>query len=353
MSRTRSIASSILIAVLVCPALGLAQQPPTRTMYVTLTTRIDAPMRMMGMPAMPQIPGMPTGEPVRSITGRALYEQDAVEPIFITVPEDLRLPDNRLVLHLPQPTTIEPGDGEPTQTQPTKPVTMQVTNAIYWHPDVAEGPISETVTIQTGGGPAGPMGMGMAMPDLSRIVREIDNRQAEGSETNLPATVGGRGDYVLNTGGTATLDGFLPPLQMRSPDMAQLTPAEGIAVEWEPVAGARGYLVSATGMNMDAGDEDNMKMTSISWYSTLNEPPVRIRGGYQQETTIADDLRDGVLLPGDTTSCLIPAGIFDDVMMLTIRVEAIGNDFYSHENGITVFGTIRSEWQGMGMIVGG
>lgn len=353
MSRALPISATILAFVLVFSTLALAQQPPTKTLYITLTTRIDAPMRMMGMPAMPQIPGMPTGDPVRSITGRALYEQPAVEPIFVTVPEDLKLPDNRLVLHLPKPATAEPGDDEPTQTQPTKPVTMEITNLLYWHPDEAEGPLTETLKIETGGGPGGPMGMGMAMPDLSRIVEEVDEHQADGSETNLPATLGGQGDYVLNTGGTATLDGFLPPLKMLAPDMAQLTPSEGIRVQWEPITGARGYLISATGTNMEGAGEDDMKMTTISWYSTLNEPPVRIRGGYQQETTIADDLRDGVLLPGDTTSCLIPAGIFDDVMMLTIRVEAIGNDFYSNEDGITVFGTIRSEWQGMGMIVRG
>ncbi|HCA45808.1 MAG TPA: hypothetical protein DEP45_00225 [Armatimonadetes bacterium] len=192
--------------------------------------------------------------------------------------------------------------------------------------------------------------MGMAMPDLSRIVQEMNNREAEGSEVVKPKTVVGQGDYVLNTTGTATLDGFLPPLKMISPDMSQLAPAEGIAVEWEPITGARGYLVSAVGTNM-GGDEDNMKMTITSWYSTINEPPMRIRGGYQQATTIADDLRDGVLLPGDTTSCVIPAGIFDDVMMLTITVEAIGNDFYSNEGGTTVFGTIRSEWSAMGMIM--
>lgn len=348
MSQSRPLVFSLLVFVLLLPAVVLAQQPTTKTFHLTLRTRVDAPMRMMGMPDM-QIPGMPTGEPQRSVIGRAVYEEAAVEPIFVTVPEDLQFADNRLVLRLPVPVTAEEGEDEGNDDEtPEKTPDMEMTNTLYWHPDEARGPVTETFTVEGGQGSAG--GMGMTMPDLSRIVQEVNNREAEGSEVVKPKTVVGRGDYVLNTAGTATLDGFLPPLQMISPDMSQLAPAQGITVQWEPIAGARGYLVSAVGTNMD-GDEDAMKMTIISWYSTINEPPMRIRGGYQQETTIADDLRDGVLLPGDTTSCVVPAGIFDDIMMLTITVEAIGNDFYSNEQGTTVFGTIRSEWSGMGMIM--
>lgn len=346
MSRRSSLVFSLLVFALLLPAVVLAQQPTTKTFYLTLRTRVDAPMRMMGMPDM-QIPGMPTGEPQRSVIGRAIYEEAAVEPIFVTVPEDLQLADNRLVLRLPVPVTAEEGEGEETQEAPDKTPNMEMTNKLYWHPEEARGPITESFTVEGGQGAGG---MGMAMPDLSRIVQEINNREAEGSEVVKPKTVVGQGDYVLNTTGTATLDGFLPPLKMVSPDMSRLAPAQGINVEWEPITGARGYLVSAVGTNM-GGDDDTMRMTITSWYSTINEPPMRIRGGYQQATTIADDLRDGVLLPGDTTSCVIPAGVFDDIMMLTITVEAIGNDFYSNEGGTTVFGTIRSEWSGMGMIM--
>lgn len=327
---------------------AVAQQQPTKTLYVTLLTKTQQPMKIPGMENMPAMPGMPTGAPTWNVIGRAKYDQKPVEPLFVTVPADLKLPDNKLMLHLPKPTRIEGGTGRTDGPSETK--DMEMVSKLYWHPDEAKGPVTETFKIK--GGKRGAGGMpGMAMPNLDDIIIDQEGYEAEGNESNLPVNVKGQGNYVCNTGGTATLDGFLPPLQVTSPDMSKLTPETGILVKWQPITGARGYLISATGMNTDNTDEDNLKMTSIAWFSTLVQPPMRIRGGYQQETTIADDLANGILLPGNTTSCKIPGGIFNDVMMLMIRVEAIGNDFYSKADGKTVFGTIRSEWNGMAMMM--
>jgi hypothetical protein len=134
MSRRSSLVFSLLVFALLLPAVVLAQQPTTKTFYLTLRTRVDAPMRMMGMPDM-QIPGMPTGEPQRSVIGRAIYEEAAVEPIFVTVPEDLQLADNRLVLRLPAPVTVEGTDDEETEETPEKTPNMEMTNKLYWHPE--------------------------------------------------------------------------------------------------------------------------------------------------------------------------------------------------------------------------
>ncbi|MEN6645617.1 MAG: hypothetical protein ABFE08_24485 [Armatimonadia bacterium] len=339
---------SLLVLSAVSEPLMAQNQAPTKTLFVTLLTKTQQPMKIPGMENMPQMPGMPTGAPTWNVIGRAKYGEKPVEPLFVTVPTDLKLPDNKLMLHLPKPATTEGGPGRPGGQGETKNVEM--VNKLYWHPDEAKGPVTESFKIKGGKMSGGGM-PGMAMPNLDDIIIAQEGYEAEGNESKLPVNVKGQGNYVCNTGGTATLDGFLPPLQVTSPDMSKLTPEEGILVKWQPIAGARGYLISANGMNMDNADEDNMKMTTISWFSTLVQPPMRIRGGYQQETTIADDLANGILLPGNTTSCKIPGGIFNDVMMLMIRVEAIGNDFYSKADGKTVFGTIRSEWDGIGMMM--
>lgn len=281
---------------------------------------------------------------------RAVYKQTPVEPIFATVPADLTLPQNRLVLHVPKPATAEPGQGQPAEGEEATPRNVKVTDKLYWHPDVAEGPI--TTSFEVRGAKPGVGMPGMQMPDLNDIVSETANREAEGSADEVPQQATGQGAYVLNTGGQAQMDGLLPPLKVTSPDMDKIDPKDAIVVKWEPVPGARGYLISGTGMNMGDDGENTTEMTTISWYSTLVQPPTRVRGGYRQETTIADDLRSGILLPGNTTSCTIPPGIFKGIMHLTLRVEAVGNDFYSHDGGITVFGTIRSVWTGSAMLMG-
>lgn len=323
-----------LLAVSAATAL-FAQQPPTKTLYVSLTTQTMQMPKIPGLPPGMKIPGM-GGEATRSVSGRAVYAVKPVEPIYLTVPTDLKLPNNRLILSVPK---SAPGDNEEGKdtADPGKPGSMEMTSKLYWHPDVAKGPVTETVKMKTGAG----QGPGMGGPSFD--FGDFDfSKEASGMESRIPAGAKGLGNYVCNTGGTATLDGFLPALNVTEPALESTEPNAGFTIKWAPVPGARGYLASIMAMK-NQGDESNMKMTITSWYSTLVEPPTRVRGAYQQATTIADDLRDGILLPGTATSVKVPAGMFPDFYMFTVRVEAIGNDFYSNA-GPTVFGTIRSEW---------
>jgi hypothetical protein len=147
-----------------------AQQPPTKTLYVSLTTRTMQMPKIPGLPPGMKIPGMGDSA-TRSVSGRALYAVKPVEPIYVTVPADLKLPNNRLVLSVPKsgPGTTEPG--EETPGQPAKPGSMEMTNKLYWHPDQAKGPVTETVKMKTGGGRGPGMGGGPSfdfdMLDLS------------------------------------------------------------------------------------------------------------------------------------------------------------------------------------------
>jgi len=340
-----SVATSCL-AFLLC-ALASAQQPETKRFYLVLKTQTQAmPFKMPAIPNMPNIPGMPDfTKPQRTIDGRAVYETQAVEPIFVTVPADLGLAQNRLVLTVPKPGGWTVGDpGEPATPQPPA-GKMKFTSKLYWHPDTAEGPITQTGEVDLSQMAPPPGGPGMPQFDFGAMMDEME-KTATGQEPVAPEDVVGQGDYVLNTGGTAPLDGFLPAIKVTQPeDLNEVDLTQGIDVQWEPVEGARGYILHAMAMVGQMQD-----MTTIQWISTLNEPPERVRSGYTVETTIQDDLDNGILLAGNATSCKVPPDIFpEDVTMFTLTVTGVGNDFYSNADGIVVYGQIRAEWMGMKM----
>lgn len=328
-----------------------AQQPPTTRLTITLSTKTMQMPTIPGLPAGMQIPGMGAGMASHEITGHAIYGNKPVAPLYVTVPADLKLPNNRLILYLPGQAPIGHGaagaDDEGGE-QPEAKGNMELVNKLYWHPNEAKGPLTETVKVKDGKLVEGNMGT-ITMPGFE-IALPDDPKAAYGQASDLPAGVIGKGDYVCNTGGTAALDGFLPALKVKDFDVNTADLNAGFTLKWDPVKGARGYLISITAMS-NMGDEGDAKMTITSWYSTLTEPPARLRGGYQKDTTIAADLESGLLLPGDTTSCVVPAGMFGEFGFASIRVEAIGNDFYSNA-GPTVFGLVRSEWMATKMDLG-
>jgi len=335
---------SIGLVLVLAAAAVWAQQPKTEKLVLTLSTRVQAmPFKMP--PNIPVLPGL-FGAPQRSITGLATYADKAVEPIFVTVPADLKLAGNKLVLTVPKPVAT-PGATPGGGATPGQGGTFQVTSKLYWHPDQAEGPIENTAQINTS--QRGPKG-GMAVPRIAQgAIEGGAEKTATGEESKLPATVVGNGQYVLNTGGTAALDGFLPPIKVTQPESLQeVDLTQGIGVQWEPVTGAKGYILHAMGMTGQPGQVQGM--TVIQWVSTLGEPPMRVRTGYEQETTIADDLTNGILLPATATSCKVPPSVFPaELSTFILTVTAVGNDFYSTADGITVRGKIRSEWTGMKM----
>jgi hypothetical protein len=339
-------ALSIGLALTLAASVGWAQQPKTEKLVLTLTTRVQAlPFKMPAIPNMPKIPGLADlGAPQRNITGLATYPTQAVDPMFVAVPADLKLAGNKLVLTVPKPIAAPGGaPGGGTTAQPGG--TYQITSKLYWHPDEAQGPIESTAQIDTSR--RGPRGSMAAPRILQGLPGQDVEKTATGEESKLPATVVGSGQYVLNTGGTATLDGFLPPIKVGQPESLQeVDLTQGIEVEWEAVAGAKGYILHAMGMTGQPGQVQGM--TIIQWVSTLQEPPERVRTGYEQETTIDDDVANGVLLPPTAISCKVPPGIFPaDLGTFILTVTAVGNDFYSTADGIIVRGKIRSEWTGM------
>ena len=340
----------IVLTVVLCAASLSAQQPKTEKLVLELLTKTQAlPFKMPAMPNLPGLPKMPKfGEPQRIIKGEATYPTQAVEPIFVSVPADLKLAGNKLVLTVPKPMTAPPGPPPgPGGQQPPPGGKFEFTSNLYWHPDTAEGPITHSIQADFSGAGPGPGAPGPRVPQFNvGPLADID-KTATGEESKLAPTVVGKGQYVLNTGGMAVLDGFLPPIKVTQPEsLAEVDLAQGIDVQWESVTGARGYILNALGM--EGTGTQGAKITS--WVSTLHEPPARVQHGYEQATTIDDDLRDGILLPPTATSCKVPPNVFTGkYTMFKLTVTAVGNDFYSTDGGITVRGKIRAEWMGMKM----
>ncbi len=342
----------VVLVVVLCAGVSSAQQPKTEKLVLELLTKTMAmPFKMPVIPNMPNLPNMPKfGEPQRIIRGEANYPTQAVEPIFVSVPADLKLAGNKLVLTVPKPMTAPPGPAAGPGGQKPPGGKFEFTSNLYWHPDTAEGPITHTIQADFSGAGPGPGRMGPQAPRFNVGPLVAIEKTATGEESKLPAAVIGNGQYVLNTGGTAALDGFLSPIKVTQPEsLAEVDLAQGIDVEWEAVTGARGYILHAMGMEGALGGP--VQATKITlWVSTLQEPPQRVQQDYEQATTIADDLRDGILLPATATACKVPPNVFTGkYSMFILTVTAVGNDFYSVEDGITVRGKIRAEWQGMKM----
>lgn len=339
----------VLLLLLTAPVLA-ADAPAVREYTLELTTSVSAPM--MAMPAYPGMPGAGGPQPSRTIAGEAVYVAAApVTPVFVAVPESLQLRDNRLPL---QVTQMPEGMAMPPAGMGAMPggrMHIEMKNILWWHPDTAAGPLTENISTDVDMSARGGARPGMPAPEQMQRVRAELDRTAEGNENVVPMTAVGRGAYVLNTGGhTMPLAGFLLPLVVSEPaSISSVDLNLPLTVVWNSDTAARGYILHARGMVMQG---QQVKET-VLWVSTDSCPPERVRTGYEVGTTIADDVRNRILLPPGTTRCVIPPAIFAHVDMLTLTLTAVGDDYAADTRGCRYRARIRSEWtatkmQGMG-----
>lgn len=337
------IAAELALGWTLCAGAAEGQRPIKFTLDLT-TNIVAMPFTLPALPGLPGPPG-PT-EAQRTLRGVATYREKASPPVYVTVPEDLALPDNRLILQVPsspEPET-EPAAEEPEEAQEAA-EPFDITLKLYWHPDTAEGPITSVISFKPGElTPSTATGAplpGFEMPPAATLPRD----SATGTASRFPEQAVGKGDYTLNTGNlTMPLAGFLPPLRLLEPkSLAEVNPEEGVTLRWEPVPGAKGFIVRATGVVF----EEERATAVITWVSTRHQPPERVRSDYEIATTVEDDLRDGILLPPETTGCRLPPGVFVGASMLTVVITAVGADYYDRVGDTELRGRIRSEWTGM------
>lgn len=340
-----------LVAVLGCAVLvGLAglvwaQEEGVQCESLEVTLRTQT-MVLPGMEEMLEnMPELPAGmqvnipglAPTRTIEGKAVYIHPPTGRIFVTVPADLGLPNNILPLELPKPVPIiEHGGPEGPGGQPAQ--LQKFTIKLYWHPTTARGP--RVIELDPSKMPQMPQSAPGGRPeDIERWaerMNEGEGKVATGSDSRISPKVMGQGTYTLNTGGQMPLDGFLPALKLSGlpkPDEVDLS--EAIDVKWDTIPGARGFILAAMSM-IDSH-------TMVLWISTENEPENWGLGwDYEQKTTISDDLAAGILLPGETTECIVPPDIFTGAGMVNLSVTAVGNDFFDKSSAPWLRGRIRS-----------
>lgn len=329
----------LLLLLLTAPALAV-EPNAVREYTLELTTSVSAPL--MAMPAYPGMPPAAGQQPSRTISGEAVYATAPVaQPVFVTVPASLRLRDNRLplqVTEMPEGMTMPEGMG----VAPGGRMHIEMKSILWWHPDTAAGPLTESINTDVDMSARGGARPTMPSAEQMRRVRAELDRTAEGNENVVPLGAVGRGDYVLNTGGhTMPLAGFLLPLDVSEPANLSSVDLNGpLTVVWNSDTLARGYILHARGMVMQG---QQMKET-VLWVSTDSCPPERVRNGYEVGTTIADDVRHRILLPPGTTRCVIPPAIFAHVDMLTLTLTAVGDDYAADTRGCRYRARIRSEW---------
>jgi len=119
--------------------------------------------------------------------------------------------------------------------------------------------------------------------------QKIMDEMARTGQWLYPEDPGHRGSATATTPSTpapspSRLTAFLPALKVTSPASLQaINPPDGVALQWDPVPGALGFIVHAMSMS-----HTQDVTTIIRWVSTINKPPDRVQSDYQQATSIAD-----------------------------------------------------------------
>jgi hypothetical protein len=321
--------------------------PSETAMYKQLMAQFANMPKTPGMPDMSEMMGniAAMGAPTRRIGGEAAYPGKAPEPIYVTVPKDLKLEKDRLPLEVPKAEPLPAdfaanmaGAGEAG----LKP--MHFEQKLYWNPVVAKGPVTKSYDIDVNATMRGAARVDpRTLAGAAGATRADVAETATGEETQLPQEVVGRGDYTLNTGGVIALTGFLPPINVTAPqDAAEIVPGKGFELKWDPVPGARGFILFVSQFINKPGAAQ-----TIYWVSTTVQPPERlIWNQYEQATTISDDLRDGILMAPETTSCIVPPDVFIAGVPMMISLWAIGNDTWDNTDNYLRQGKIRALWNG-------
>lgn len=126
---------------------------------------------------------------------------------------------------------------------------------------------------------------------------------------------------------------FLAPVELNK-FYQQADLEKPIKIEWKAVPNAVGYLLTAYGGNQQA---------SITWTSSAQpNPPTQIEYMPIKEADLKQYLDNKVLLPADTTSVTIPAGVFKGSDSVFLTIVAVGKDRIVEKDDIETQVMVRS-----------
>jgi hypothetical protein len=259
-----------------------------------------------------------------------------------TIPSNLRLGASLPLLAPPPPsprqqtrTPFEDRDPDPPQMPDGR---IKMTIKAYWGcgTSVRQGQ-PRVQTFEMGG----PQGMAMYGSTVQgRYERDrgatSNNKSSiwpnRDSNAAIPAGASLLGEHkVTGAGLPASLAFSIPATQDFMPELglrASGNKAGVLTLNWTNLPTASGYFAAASGMAFKEGPggENDREMTMITW--SASEQPESGMGlvGYLSNANQDTYLRDRVILPGGTTSCQVPSGIFQEAMMVTFSGIAYGRE---------------------------
>lgn len=110
---------------------------------------------------------------------------------------------------------------------------------------------------------------------------------------------------------------FLAPVQLTSPDMAEgpeLT--EPIVFRWQPIDNVLGFFVRAMGMK---GREE-----MIQWFCSEVKPDEIPEDEFMQMADVRRLVQEQIMIPGNSTTVTIPAGIFEGCEFVNYEIIGYG-----------------------------
>ena len=288
----------------------------------------------MIFPGIPAVGPLATGEKppetspaTRSITLELTSNKsvDSQSVAYITVPEGVKA-EKTALLHI-KPLKL----AEAAKEDAKEDATPQVKQLIYWGigEKIAEG---QPKKIE-------PVGNDKDIEEASTPKRSFAY-WPDPSLDPLPNDITTPGTYTLSTNYCGKTDitlgkeqSFLAPIELKDvPDSFNYE--NPIKIEWKPVPGVLGYVVSAYG-----GSETE----TISWTNGPDpDLPSKIDYWALGKSDVQKYIEKGIMLSPTVNTCTIPAGVFKGAKSALITMTALGEDIIQDKDGIKTQVVVRS-----------
>lgn len=236
-------------------------------------------------------------------------------------------------LPLLTPRTVPPGDGE----TPNLPAGMERPRGrilVYWGCGERARP-GQPAVLDFAQMTAGQIPAAFRAIDVSPLTPPAPGRHAtfgewpnERARTQVPATGSLVGDHVVRGNYTPDIrftlgrqHDFLAPVRLTASEAAG---SGAVPLAWAPVPGARAWVATSVGA-AENGDV-------VMWSSSEREAmPMALAYGHLSDADLTRLVRERVLLPGDASSCTVPAEVASAGQGAMLTVAAFGGEAnFSH-----------------------
>ncbi|MCE5323543.1 hypothetical protein LLG46_09555 [bacterium] len=321
---------------------------PKVLFVITITT---ARMFMPGMSGLAKIPGMNMPDmsaPTRTITMDLTSDQKPQESYKAecAIPEGLKLgPKVDLKIDIPEKSTTSQESFSEDESTADKSGDMKMKT--YWGcgQSIPDGQPKILDTKSMGMISQQSFKSGKLKTSATSRIIDKDNTHAYWPNGDFKGiakdAAAAPGDYDLTTnfcGQTKVMlkgtQDFLEAIEIMEPGKKGADVTKAIPIKWKAVANAKAYLLMAFA---SSGNE------IVTWTSSSSPDfPMDLQYKAIKKSDLDDYVKKGILLPGDATSCCIPAGVFSGKESPMLAIIAFGADKIQDRNGIEANVVIRS-----------